>query len=272
MNESKDMTSEDYSVIAFYGVSSTEPSMSSFYKIVIDWFNELGYPPDKISVHGVGHSGKPILFSRTDSRIRKNGFKDINSFTIFATHPEGKTPVNDYYLMASYDGNPENEYCFIAACSSIANLSSNTMLPLAKKLISAVNFEYGIGYTRKHHLGPAMYAIGIGQGLGSGGSDYEEGLNITQWGNIGMTHKIYCEGYIREIYPWNFLTDKQLQLSVGNVKFIEWIQEQPVRGSLELISSDITLWKVEDNNIHAIRQCLQSTGNIFNWRSYQSRA
>ncbi|MBE9102121.1 hypothetical protein [Vacuolonema iberomarrocanum] len=268
MNEVNNLASEEYSVLAFYGVSSTEKSRLGFYETLVDWFDYLGYPPDKLSIHGAGHSGKPVSFSRSNSRLKKNGFQQVSAFTIFSTIPEGRIPINDYYLMACYGS---NSYAFIATCSSIANLGSGLMFPLVQNLINILEFEYGIGYTREHHLGPAMYAIGIGQGLDVSGDAREEAMNITRWGMTGMDYSVYREGLIRDVYHWNFLTKDQLQKSVNNKTLAEWIQQEATRGSLKSLSEDITIWKVDEIHIPVVRSSLQATGNIFDWRAYESR-
>src|SRR5437763_168555 len=75
--------------------------------------------------------------------------------------------------------------------------------------------EYGIGYARPAPLGPTWYAIGICQGfpISLTKAEYEQKLTISRWANA-MRARVWQRGVLRDVYPWNFLTQPQLSASV----------------------------------------------------------
>jgi hypothetical protein len=142
------------------------------------------------------------------------------------------------------------------------------MLSIARPVAQALKPVYGIGYTREHRLGPELYAIGIVQGLGLSGPEDEEALIISKWSYIGMVNQVYRDGLLRDVYPWNFLTQPQLSRPVGAVSLQEWIQSDPRHGTLSVLCDRVCLWEVSEADIPDIRQKLRQADVIFDWRKY----
>lgn len=258
------MASENCSAIAFYGFLSNGKRKRDFYQRVVKWFDEVGKPADKLSVHAPGYSGKPVSFSRTNSKLCKEGFNTVDSFTIFSTLPECQVPVHDYYLASAYSVRTfESGYAFIVTRSSLSDLNAASMLQLAKDVSTILEPEYGIGYNRMHRLGPGMYAIGVGKGLSTNKDDRQEASRISRWSLEGLRNKVYSQGFLRGVYPLSFLSDKQLNSTVNAQSLREWIEESKVRGSLTKFSDSLTLWEVDKANILEIEVELLKAGRIF---------
>jgi hypothetical protein len=271
MDDAK-LMSEECSVVTFYGINTDANAAAAFYQAVVRWFTELGCPPDKLSVHGPGHSGKPVSFARVSAKLQKAGFEGVTSLSVTAMTPGGQIPVNDWLLMA--DWSVEYSYALVAARSSLATLSNESMLPLAQTLAQDSKPMYGIGYTRPHRLGPAMYAIGICQGLGPGGygvdlteAEREEADSISRWGD-GLAGQVWRDGLLRDVYPWNFLTKPQFTKPVGGVPLEQWIRQDTRRGTLGPLCEGVSLWEVGEAHLPAVRQALHQAGVIFDWRKY----
>jgi hypothetical protein len=148
------------------------------------------------------------------------------------------------------------------------------MIAFARSIAEDVKPDYGISYTRKHRLGPLMYAIGICQGLGSGGygvdlteSEREEAESISRWGD-GMMERVWQKGILRDVYLWNFLTHPHLVKPVGGVPFKMWIQQDVRRGTVNTLCDGISLWQVDEANLPSVRQSLHQASLIFDWKKH----
>lgn len=260
------MISEECCVVAFYGIDPSPDSATSSYHTAVNWFNELGYPPDKISVLGPGYEGSPTSFADVNERLQKTGFAGVTYWSIVSMTPDGSIPVSDYLLTA--DWSAEYSYALIAARSSLATLSHISMLPVVRRIVQDVRPTYGIGFKREHRLGPTMYAIGICEGLGIGltGEAYEDARNISQWSDFGLVEQVYRTGLLRDVYPWNLLTRAQLARQVDGASLEEWVRQNASRGVLGTLCDAVSLWEVGEADIPAVRQALRLAGVIFDWR------
>jgi hypothetical protein len=263
------LNSEYCSAIAFYGIECDSKASASFYRTVIDWFRRLGFPPDKLGVKGLGMSGELSPFAVGERKVQESGFNSVVDFEITCSTPNARTG-HDYYLTASYNRAVESQYAVIVARSTIATLSPSSMLPIARRLVSELKPSYGIGYKKKHQLGPEFYAGGIcygGQHISSG-ADYEEAKSISRWCDLGMVKRVYVEGLLRDVYPWNFLTQSHLAKTVDGTPLWHWIQRDRSRGSLNSVGEGVCLWEVSDTEIPKVRTVLSNADVIFNWRKY----
>lgn len=269
MTSNSDTSLEEYSVIAFYGVDSSSIAAANFYGTVTHWCQQLGYPPEKIVVHGPGHSGKCVSFSRINSRLQKVGFDGIQDFEIYSLPSNAKYPMFDYCIDAIYNNDSQSSYAAIAASPHLLQLCTDSTFSLAQTIIQDLKPIYGIGYTRERREGPLLYVIGIGQGIGpSSGEAYEKRVEEGHWGGLGMERQVYREGVIRDVYPWNFLTNPHLEAKVNNISLQDWIQQDEIRGNLCPLHNGMWLWKVAKQNILTIRSTLWEAKIIFNWKNY----
>lgn len=243
--------------IAFYSVRHTAETVETFYSSVVEWFQSLGYPPDKAAIRAPGHSGKYVSFGRADVKLAKNGFAGVTSMEISALMPDAQFLANDYFLTAQYSR--KFSFMYVGSLGSIASLSRSVMLPLAQRIIDCACPEYGIGYMRDRSLGPSLYAVGINKGEEL---SYEEALRISRWGNASKAH-VWREGLLRDIYPWNFITHAHLRKQVNGISLQEWIVQDSQRGEIIPLSKDISLWDIKEINILTVRKILQDNNIIF---------
>jgi hypothetical protein len=265
------LISQECSVVAFYGIDPSAKSAAAFYHTVIEWFKSLGCPPDKAGIRGPGHSGKLGSFSRADAKLKKAGFEGVKSMEVLCSTPQALTG-NDYFLTA--DWSVEYSYALVAARSSLATLSPPSMLPVTQTLAQVLKPEYGIGYTRLHRHGPAMYAIGICQGLGLGGygvdlndAEREDADSISRWGDA-MAVQVWQKGILRDVYPWNFLTSSHLTKQIAGVPLEQWVRQDARRGTLSPLGDGVSLWEVTEANISDVRRLLRQSGIIFDWKKH----
>jgi hypothetical protein len=259
----------DCIAIAFYGVTANAAALGSFYKMLIEWFNSVKCPPDKLSVEGPGFSGKIVGFSRTHTRLQRQGFSGVTSIDVFATLPNGEIPVTDWWAKSYL--NLQYKPCFVlAARRSVTSLEDDRLASLVKGCVSLLTPVYGIGYHRNHDKGPIWYAIGLNYSRTAEEAVRmsEETTAISWWGDRAMGKEVYREGFLRDVYPYNYLSQAHLTRRVGTESLQEWIGSEPSRCTLTRLDDRMTLWKVPSRRIDRLRKELRSTGVIFDWKTY----
>lgn len=266
---------DDCVALAFYGLDLDGQALAGFYSDLIEWFNAVGCPPDKLSVDGSGFSGKPVGFARGNSRLSKRGFSSITSLCVFSMLPQGQIPCVDWKATASVSmETPPVSACFaLAPMVSVATLENTHLARLVDSCLSRLRPAYGIGYHRLHAEGPQFYALGMNyastvEAAVPTGEAYEAALAISRWGDLAMVKEIYKRGLLRDVYPYNYLSRTHLVSWVGGQTLQAWISGAPCRGTLTRLDSGVTLWKVPASQIQSVREQLWGAGLIFDWHSY----
>lgn len=260
--------SEECSAVAFYGLVTSDDSLVRFYERLREWFMDMRIGVDLLGVRGVGHAGRPVSFEHASASLQSAGFHAVDDLTMFSLLPHAKIPVDDFVALATISR--VDQYALWTIRSSLVSLSRDEMLPLVRKVAEAVRPAYGIGYRRAHRFGPAMFAIGITQGLGLGlmGDAFEEARAISRWGDMGMVRRVWENGVLRGVYPWNFLSPLQLAAKIEGQSLRTWIERDSAHGTLEPLTEGIWLWETPDDCIATVRNALQAAGRIFDWRKY----
>jgi hypothetical protein len=255
---------DKYFVVALYGIDPGVILGFTFYQHTIAWFHEVGYSPNKLAVHGKGHSGKVGTFSRIHRKVKAETFHKITGFSLYSVPPDTSIPMDEHYIEIVYS--TRKLYTVIAARTTLLNFSMESLQAFVKDAIQMLKPAYGIGYTRQRQHGPSLYAIGVGMGGYVGGEEYERALDISRWSNIGMDEQVYYQGLLRDVYCWNFLTEFQWSSLIDGIPLRKWINEDRQRGNLSMITPNTLLWEVEESHTAEIRQHLWEAGIIFNWR------
>jgi hypothetical protein len=268
----KRVSSKRMTVIAFYGLNPKAHGLRDVYESVLRWSDSVGDPPNRLGVHGLGFGGKMRDFSRTDSKLRKAGFESIESFDLesVSAAPESSSVAGTRGAAdAAWEASVSLtfNYGYLACSTKVAKLDSS-MRSIAESFIKHLRPSYGIGYYRERRLGPGYYAIGLAYGLDTAGPEYEEGLNIGRWGDIACMKQLYREGLLRDIYPWNFLTEPHVRRRIGGQPLRSWIRSHPNRGRLQELDHNAALWTVSKSERTSVRRALWKAGLIFNWRNH----
>src|SRR5262249_10365566 len=108
MSAGPNRISEECSALAFYAIEPGVNAVESFYRTMVKWFNELGFPPDKIAVSGPGHTGKLVEIAHGAAKLEESGFREVVVVELVATTPDAKIWGRDYLLTASYDGRSDS--------------------------------------------------------------------------------------------------------------------------------------------------------------------
>jgi hypothetical protein len=244
--------SDTDAVIALYRISEGTGALGDFYTCASRWMAEQGRLPNRICVHGEGYGGKWTSFTRTDAKLRRSGFGEVTSIDICALEAGKEAPILDYLVTASYQR--AHDYALVAARTDIASLTSPEWGVLLRQLLVICQPVYGIGYERERRLGPMPYAMGIAQGLGYSGPEYDEALSISRWGDKAVRQHVFGRGVLRDVYRWNVLSGVHAGLAVRGKRLAEWISEgNGKRGELVDVGRGAWLWDVPSQRIGEVR-------------------
>jgi hypothetical protein len=257
---------KDCFVIAAYGLRAAQ--VKRFHESTLKSFNELGRRVDRISIRGPDWATKMIDFARGEAKLRRQGFDSITSITCVALCDGGKMPLVDWDAYSSISLE-RGSYCVMGLSTAGLVRATERMIDTARWMVDEVRPVYAIAFLGNRAEGPSLYAIGLNfGGRILAGDDYERQLAVSRWADMGMPNEVYEEGLLRDVYPWNFLTDAQLSHRAGDETLRAWIEGKPYRGVLRPFHRDVMLWEVPAPTIPLVRGELQSLGRIFDWRRH----
>src|SRR5260221_14703641 len=166
MNDLNENTSaiDERFVLAFHGLTLSPESIGAFFALTTKWFNELGYPPNKLSVDGEGFSGRVAGYKRQSAKLVDAGFANIESFYVFSCEPKTSTPMIEYTAAAGLMRCSNDDGVAIVSVPSDLCLRSDWRV-IAESVINILGPNYGYGYLRRLRLGPDAYSLGMSQGI-----------------------------------------------------------------------------------------------------------
>jgi len=242
----------------FYGIEVSPKAAEKSFQLTVKWFGDLKYPPNKIAIKGSGHSGKVISFNRGRSRLLKTGFDQVSAMEISTLAEDGVYTSFDHIIEVAFGYSKLS----ISASTQLTSLSLEAIYSTIHSLIVDFKPEYGVGYVLYRGAKGGLHYLPKPE------EDPEEWTRLQKWDHYGIKESHHKQGEIRDVYPFNFLNSSQLQMPVEGVSLSDWIQQDPQRGTLEPVDERLTLWKVPEESIPAIRDILWKTGQIFDWNKY----
>jgi hypothetical protein len=196
------------------------------------------------------------------AKLKKTHFADVECLEIHSRPPKQTPRVVDGGM--SVDFSLRDSYWVFSAGSSM--LATDQLLDIAHTSIRYLKPPYGIGYQRDQKHGPVFYALGINFSYGPtdefSGPEYDAAVRVSHWTDA-MDERVYMQGILRDIYPYNFLTEPQLTRNVGVKPLNDWISTDSSRGELSHFEGDVWLWSVPDEQIPTLRDELRQHGMIF---------
>ena len=102
--------------------------------------------------------------------------------------------------------------------------------------------DYGYLFFMQRSLGAAWYHIGLSYGHVSEPAlrNDEQVSNIGGWGGRA---EHFRQPLLRDVCPYNFLSQRYLDLPVHGTSLRGWIKADATRGSLEPLTDKITIWR-----------------------------
>lgn len=224
------------------------------------FMGSLGYPPAYLSVHRRARGPKHQSFESAWRRLAKEGLDGVRAVYAYDLAPGGDLPVSHW--RAFLDCSRDDAYYQLGAALEYKPGADAEILEFTESMVDVLSPKYGIGFFRPRKLGPAIYGIGLSAGLDLIGPEREEVARITRWGD-GMASRVYDQGYLRDVYPYNWLTEPQLARTVNNLSLGDWISHASNRGSLSKVGERHMLWTVPEADIEEVRSLLWDSGLVF---------
>jgi hypothetical protein len=258
------------SALAFYGFQLTESLKAQAYRKTVEWFEQVGYKPSHLHFYDAKLQGPTGVFANTAPKLAKAGFSNVEHLDIFHLAPGRRIDGRHPGLTVGFSFKPDSTQHGITECwshmdleviSSIFSLRCPELQSFADLMVTVLRPEYGIGY-----YGDSGYATGFAPYAGNVELTPEEEEYadwIGAWGNFGMPQRVYRQGLIRDVYPWNFVATRVLDAPAGKISIEKWIQQDARHGSLTRLTTQCTLWEVKDEDIPGVRKVLWDVGRIF---------
>ena len=203
-----------------------------------------------ISPSGLGFTGTKKVKKYSDkifaSLEEKTGLEDI---VIFFGGEEG---VNDDWLIYL----ELDEKCLSLIVSVTFEVE---LIPTLKEIVSRclgeIFFTFGFIFLTTHRNLPEYYNHGT---IGNDWSEADE-EKIWSWSmNYNRSDGQYKPGDLRDVYPYNIISELHLNRDVHGQTLESWIKSDPSHGTLEKISDTHWLWTVEDQHIPHTQEVLSS--------------
>ncbi|MBM3633600.1 MAG: hypothetical protein FJX03_07890 [Alphaproteobacteria bacterium] len=243
--------------LALYDFDVTQFKIKEWVAYGEEWMAKNGYPPNTI---GFSPQTKYVLFNNGKQRLEKEGYE--RETISFNGGGEPKTSYN-WMLMAYFSIDHRTTYlCFD---EDTIPFSYGVLEQLLVDLCQLCSPKYGIGFMRDEKHGPDAYAIGFSQGLKLAYENPEHGKErerISKWLDVYRGKEGYQTGDLRDIYPFNVLSQAHLNRLINGHRFQDWVQASTERGQLKQISETVSTWWVEPENIPYVREVLAPSGMI----------
>lgn len=251
----------DCTCLAFYDWSS-EFSASAFYEVAVSFFSANGVEPDS----GKLYVGKPtnsriLKYSTVAARIKKAEYANASYVGLYHTIPDYAQLAFGWDVTAGYHARMHRDMYFCCGVA-IAQLGVDYVADVIEQISNRTTLTYGIGYSLPFQDGPDLYALGM-----STGSDYTpEGNRAADrtcaWFRERIGQNRHLQGYLRDVYPLNVISQPHLDKQVQGMPLREWIIASPERGTLRPLAGGAWLWRIEENQVVPIQAELESAGML----------
>ena len=174
---------------------------------------------------------------------------------------------SDYsiYLAAS------KNHTIISFAEDGLELGKDVIKDIICKYSFILNSPYCIGYFMPYSKGPYFYSCAIQYNNSNHTvpralqrKDVTAQDRFSRWGGVGLPHKVYLRGVVRDIYPYNLLNPAQVNFSFDGKTLLEQVCSKNIPGVIEEISPKRFLWTIKDEeDILQVTQVCENAGFIF---------
>jgi len=257
MKNSDKYLDEPASVIAFYGLHMTTADLKVLLKQGIAWIQDLNLSP---SLLGTSRSSKYKPYQKGIRDLESKGYDDLTGFELISLPADldDETRGENFSLSV----NLRFQQIIASIRSELLDFQSPRFHQFADAILRQCRPVYGIGFRRIFRYGPTWFALGIQYDFPP-----EEFLKNHHNHGENLEHKHYAtRGLLSGLFPWNFLSYKQLQLPVAGKTLKDWILGDPSRGTLSSFPNDIQLWELTEEQIDSLGPILAEAGVIVDFK------
>lgn len=263
------------SSVVLHGIEFSGERMLAIYELSLGIFESLELQVVKCGIIGNGFSSKLQNYSRCINKIKRAGFSDIKGLELHYFDKAKKESACDSSFIIVMSKSRSS--VFIGCNTNITTLFNEQLQEYIEQIISAGDPCYGYGFYRTYDKAPFFYTTGViaaPKNLLCDGSDSFEPDRITRWGNYGANAKMWAKtdknvyeiGDLRDLYPWNYLTEPALNRKIEGTTLLQWIQACPECGELKPVGKDGYIWCLTDDQIAATRPAMIEADILFDPR------
>lgn len=228
-------------------------SIKDWFEYTVSFFRKYGIEPTRMDSQ---KTSRTVSMKIGIKQLEEVDYK-TDGMWIGATPPNHSIDMFDGIFRTTLEFRRKTTLvlCFD---DQIAPFHSSLVCSLTKDLSSFFDARYGYAYQRQFGQGPDLYPFGVLSGLDSD-KDEEEREQINIWGLKYGSSK-YHLGQLRDIYPYNFLSQAHLDNKIGNQSLHNWIKSEQNRGELTPLTQTLWCWSLTPEQIATVHESLKSTG------------
>lgn len=252
-------TNHKSNVIALYDWEGSF-AFPDWLAIAQDLFVRCDVRPDKAKWGTSTDSEKEVSFEHLiEKSCQPSSRESVKVAGAMCTRPGFKQIALGWNAQCSFHDwkNRTSVFCWADSLWALDAQEVEALILAARQSLTGA---YGIVYQRDFQKGPDMYAYGMSAGLGYSAVDMREANEIGAWMQERMGDKRYLTGMLRDVYPMNILTQRQLDFKVDNMSLVDWITQESWRGGLTDVSESGGIWIVDSQYLAQVRASLRNRG------------
>ncbi len=246
-------------VISLYPKDSKALDLKVVLNLVIEWSKELGLElPNWMEFDALNRKiGNPAPFNRAYENIEKlDGIADIEAILCNRALDGVDNRFVGWRWFVALDR--IRSLSIFVECSLVPDFERH-----AKQLIATIEqvapIQYGFETVIPFSIGPYFYVNGT---IYEGERKYsrKEGERLAKWNHalLACRKKDFpvAEGYLRDVYEVNVLSESQLSIIIDGVELFDWVKQNSNYGSIEMLNDRLCIWSVPAGSIRSLRRIL----------------
>ena len=253
------MAAPRHAEVSFEGIEPGAERMEALYHVALQWFAKSGRAADFVTLRGAGHRATNARFKGPHAKLLKSGFAGLTDFELGVEGPTTHYDVNMMFSLAAsctHFGEPGASFALSASCD-LGSLSADSMLVPALAAIHAGRPAYGTGSD--------------GSGALAGAEVEAIFREINEW-DYTSRNMLRPQAWRARLLPglnrWNFLSERQLAVTLEGAPLADWIRARVDRGTLTPLSDGLSLWDVAPQDLSHVFVALWQNGVIFDARRH----
>ncbi len=238
-----------YFSLRFHGFQATPSMVKHCYQLALELHSEAGNKVAHIGVTAKGSNGKLLDFPTGHRRMQRIDFASVVNFCTLADDSanaglEAHSPAAFYFSRQITSYGSDHSYVTFTSLKK----DREWLASAGQRLCQVLCPVYGIGYERIVRFG-----IRLSDWINDPVHRAEKWASA-DWEAYWAPWGVYRYGYLRDVFEMNFLSQPFLQRTIEGMLLLDWIAADFRRGLLTRLTEEVVVWRVEPDNIPAIRE------------------
>ena len=256
-----------------YGFTLDGQGLRDVYHRAIRLMNDLTVPANELAWHMAGKKhGTWKTYERMHKKLEAEDFAEVVSISV--GHLELGPEYNYRRRVSEFSvesGIPRKEWEWSwTVYPRKIGMGDEAILTRMLELAAASGGRYGFAYHMSYRWLPNFYPGGLQSGDELVSKEHQDfNGNRGRWGRMWWESGLPLQ--LRDIFPVSLLTRPYLDLQVGKTTLQSWVNANASRGMLQPLEGNdqITVWRVDPQQIPRVREELFKAGVVFYWRFFE---